>query len=474
MSEITNQYRFLAAVVLECKTPLIIGSGNKTIKTDSQINIDCNGLPYIPGSTLTGILRHTFEERFLNGYDYDNLFGYIQGKNGSGSRVIVTEAKILDQDGEVVDGLQDKDIWNQKRIDYFDNFKALPIRQHAKIGHQGTTLDGGKFDEEIIFKGTRFCFELELVSDNADDEKFFKKALDIIACETFSVGGKTNSGFGKMKAEIIKYKGLDFSKDCQFDLYLGKSAKIDYKWSTFEDYKPENIDNGYTKYALDLMPEDFIFFSSGFGNGRADNTSVKEKFITWDHNDKAQFIEAKNTVLIPATSVKGAIAHRTAYHYNKLKKFFADKGTNFDKVTGKNNVAVKTLFGTEGEKDEHGKLKNKRKGIVVFSDVLQVKKTTTQDKVFNHVAIDRFTGGAIDGALFNGEYLYAKDEKIMLEIFVDESKITEDKDDIIKAFELALADVKKGMLPLGGGVTKGNGTFSGKLTKNGKEIYGEN
>ena len=44
----------------------------------------------------------------------------------------------------------------------------------------------------------------------------------------------------------------------------------------------------------------------------------------------------------------------------------------------------------------------------------------------------------------------------------------------MKAFELALADIKNGMLPLGGGVTKGNGFFSGKLTKNGTEIYGEN
>ena len=200
---------------------------------------------------------------------------------------------------------------------------------------------------------------------------------------------------------------------------------------------------------------------------------MKEKFVKWEDN-KAYFVEAAQSILIPATSVKGAIAHRTTYHYNKLKGFFASKGANFDKITGKNNNAVFALFGSEGEKNAQGKTQNKRKGIAIFSDVLQVKKTTTREKVFNHVAIDRFTGGTIDGALFNGEYLYAKDEKITLEIFVDESKITKDKDDVIKAFELALADVKKGLLPLGGGVTKGNGTFSGKLTKNGEEIYGEN
>jgi len=474
MSEIPNQYRFLAAVVLECTTPLIIGSGNKTIKTDSQINTDCNGLPFIPGTTLTGILRHTFEERFANsGYNYDELFGYIRGKKGSGSRLIITEAKILDPEGIVIDGLQDADTWSKNRKDFLNQFSALPIRQHAKIGHQGTTVDGGKFDEEVIFKGTRFCFEMELVSNDATNKSFFEKALDVIASETFSIGGKTNSGFGKMKVHIIKYKYLNFDNKDQFDLYLDKSAQINYNWSAYTDYKPSEIEKGLTKYVLDLAPEDFIFFSSGFGNGNADNTSVKEKFVEWE-GDKAHFVEAAQSILIPATSVKGAIAHRTAYHYNKLKGCFANKEANFDEITGKNNNAVFALFGSEGEKNAQGKTQNKRKGIAIFSDVLQVKKTTTREKVFNHVAIDRFTGGTIDGALFNGEYLYAKDEKITLEIFVDESKITKDKDDVIKAFELALADVKKGLLPLGGGVTKGNGTFSGKLTKNGEEIYGEN
>lgn len=470
MSEMTNQYRFLAAVVLECTTPLLIGSGNKTIKTDSQINLDCNGLPFIPGTTLTGILRHAFENRFSNQYDSDEMFGSL-AKN-TGSRLIVSEAKILDQDGEVIDGMQDKDSWKSERKRFFENFNALPIRQHAKIGHQGTTVDRGKFDEEIVFKGTRFCFEIELVSDNADDEAFFKRALGIVFSDTFFVGSKTNSGYGKVKAEKIKYAKLDFEND--FDSYLNKSAKIDYQWGGYVDFEPDAIDPKFTEYELDLTPKDFIFFSSGFGNERVDNTSVKEKYIVWTKDGKAVFVKSEESILIPAASVKGAIAHRTAFHYNRLKKNYATEDADFDKITGKNNKAVNILFGSEGEK-QGAETIHKRKGIVVFSDVLQQKRiSTTSDKVFNHVAIDRFTGGTIEGALFDEECLYAKGESITMKIFVDENKINEDKNDIMKAFELALADIKNGMLPLGGGVTKGNGFFSGKLTKNGTEIYGEN
>ena len=42
---------------------------------------------------------------------------------------------------------------------------------------------------------------------------------------------------------------------------------------------------------------------------------------------------------------------------------------------------------------------------------------------------------------------------------------------IVKAFEAALTDLCKGYLPLGGGVNRGNGTFKGKLNKNGETIY---
>lgn len=469
MSNMQNQFRFLSAIVLQAKTPLLIGSGNKTIKTDSQINLDCNGLPFIPGTTLAGVLRHSFEET-LEGeyYDINQMFG--SHDQNTGSRLIVSEAKILDQDGDVIDGLLDTTLWKKERQDFFKHFNALPIRQHAKIGHRGTTVEGGKFDEEVIFKGARFCFEMELVSNCADDEKFFKRALDIICGDTFWIGGKTNSGYGKVEAVQCKYKKIDFSDSAQFDAYLGKSAKINYKWDAYAEYDKQPIDSGLTKYKMELQPEDFIFFSSGFGNEKADNTSVKEIFIQWDSDCKAHFVGAEKSILIPASSVKGAIAHRTAFHYNKLKGILAEKTSDLESVTGKNNTAVKMLFGSEGDK-QGGNTINKRKGVVTFSDVLREKKSTTIDKVFNHVAIDRFTGGTIDGALFNGEYLYAKDETITLEIFLHESRIDEDKENVVKAFESALKDVRDGILPLGGGVTKGNGLFNCKsLTKNGQPL----
>lgn len=42
--------------------------------------------------------------------------------------------------------------------------------------------------------------------------------------------------------------------------------------------------------------------------------------------------------------------------------------------------------------------------------------------------------------------------------------------DAVKAFEMALLDVVKGRLPLGGATTKGHGFFSGNAFKNGNKL----
>ena len=102
----------------------------------------------------------------------------------------------------------------------------------------------------------------------------------------------------------------------------------------------------------------------------------------------------------------------------------------------------------------------------MLSDVIEVREQA-KSKILNHVSIDRFTGGAIDGALFNEQTLYAKGETFVISIMIANNAFV-DKD-VQTAFESSLIDVATGMLPLGGGVNRGNGVFTGKATKYNKE-----
>ena len=456
-----NQYRFFARIIIEAKTPLNIGSGNKGIKSDSLVLRDVNGLPFIPGTTIAGLLRHTL------GDDADKYMGSQE----MGSPLIITEAKMLDSDGTVLDGILSQEKLNNS---FLVNFRQLPIRQHTKIGNRGATLQGGKFDEEIVLKGTRFCFEMEMLSDKDDDTQF-KNILNTLNSDTFRIGSGSRSGFGDIEVvgSQCQFKKINLENPEQKDWYLRKSSSLAEEWQDVETIKLNKTKmEGWTTYDIMLNPIGFMLFGSGFGNDKADMTFVRESFVDWS-TIPAMVKDRDQVILIPASSVKGALSHRLAFHYNKLKRIFADdlpEGKKIEDFVGKNNGAVKAVFGSEGEKGSDGKIQNKQRGNVLMSDIIQ--EATVSSKILNHVSIDRFTGGAIDGALFNEETLYAKGQSFNLNLIVNNNAF-EDKN-IQTAFEESLRDLCSGMLPLGGGVNRGNGCFKGTIQKNGELLYGNN
>ena len=47
-------YRYEARLIVEADTPLAIGSGEGNMMTDRLVIRDVNGLPFLPGSTISG------------------------------------------------------------------------------------------------------------------------------------------------------------------------------------------------------------------------------------------------------------------------------------------------------------------------------------------------------------------------------------------------------------------------------------
>ena len=444
-------HRFLARIVIEAKTPFAVGSGEKDILTDALVATDVNGLPYIPGTAIAGVVRHMIGEEQAKSF-----FGY-QSDDGRGSQVIFSEAKILNSQGQVVDGLS-LDASNDTLLKPY--YGGLPIRQHVRINGRGVTDKAGKFDEQIVFAGTRFCFEMEMVAAK-DELSKFNLVLQQLQNKAFRIGGGTRCGFGKIEIVELYTSQLDLTKNEDLELYLGKSSKLSKPWNGWG--KAEEIQDhaeGWTRYKLTLTPEDFFLFGSGFGDDEADMTPVKEKKVVWS-DGKGELSD--DLVLIPATSVKGALAHRTAFHWNRINHYYA--GSTEAKV-GKENPAVKALFGSEGEKGKDSKMVNQIRGNLLFSDVIG---KLLPDKVLNHVAIDRFTGGAMGGALFSEKTTFGKGQSFELVILASTAVLEKDED-VREAFEAALKDICNGMLPLGGGINRGNGVFKGTLTKDGKQV----
>jgi CRISPR/Cas system CSM-associated protein Csm3 (group 7 of RAMP superfamily) len=483
-----NTHRYLARFIIEAETPLAVGSGERDVMTDRLVATDVNGLPFIPGTALAGVLRNAVRE-----VDKDDFFGFQKGNDGQGSRIILSAAQLIGKDGKAIDGLQTINFNDA----FYAHFQNLPIRQHVRISHKGAAEQGGKFDEQVVYKGTRFCFEMELVG-NKKDEESWKQLLAEFSNPAFRIGGGTRKGFGAIKVVEVKSEILDLSNNQKLNLHLEKTSELnDRFWDNIQSpqsYKPPQSSN-WIQYELTLTPDDFFLFGSGFGSedGSADMSYVTEKVIQWE-NGKPSFTDEK--VLIPATSVKGALAHRTAFHFNRNLKIYSDtlmldgkleillkEGfkipetiKKFDsnifehraRMASEGNPAVRALFGYSANDDDG------QRGNVIFSDVF-VKHTPEKKKLLNHVAIDRFTRGAMDGALFSEEVVGSK-EQFTLKILVKKEK-EEDKQEsfasYLKAFECALNDLCTGMLPLGGGTMRGHGCFSGEMKKENTDYESE-
>ena len=410
--------RHIAHITIQADTPLKVGSNASDFLQDSPIQKDFNGLPMILGTSIAGVLRKDFDDSLV-----DDIFG-----NENGSKVIFSNALLVDERNRVHEELL------LEKTDFLKIFDNLPIREHTAITEKGVAKEHSKFDEEVVYKGTRFKFSIEVIED---EKESFDKILKLLSSPLFRLGGGSTKGFGKFK--IVEIQTQTYNKDN----YENYSSSLNHILKTPYKLEGQN-DNNYTTYTLKIAPEDFFIFGSGFGDSDSDATPVYEKVV-----DYANAKLSDGEILIPASSIKGAVAHRTTYHYNLLNKLFiGDK---------KARESTQEIFG-EAKNSKKGS-----KGKAIFSDCY--KKDQKETKTFDHVAIDRFTGGAIDGALFQEKTIAQKD---LWEIEILLHKDVQGK--VLEAFEKALIDITTGMLPLGGMTTKGHGVFIGTLLKDKKEF----
>jgi hypothetical protein len=128
--------------------------------------------------------------------------------------------------------------------------------------------------------------------------------------------------------------------------------------------------------------------------------------------------------------------------------------------TAEQNKGVNLLFGYISKSSSKA---SAQRGNVLIQD-LYIPESDLTEKLFNHVAIDRYTGGSKAGALFNEKATaQKKPESLTLELFVKKN-ILEKNPNIKKAWEATLNDLTEGRLPLGGKTNYGHGIFTGQVS----------
>ena len=423
-------------IEFETASALHAGNGESDPVQDMPVQVDQNGLPMIKATSIAGVLRHLYTG------NVDDLFG-ATGTDGCGSRIFVENAVVCDEKNCPVEGLQ------VKLSEYLERIKHLRLRDHCRLDHRGVAEKTGKFDRTVLIAGVRFVTEISVLADSTEvAKKDIDSIMELWYSPLFRLGGGSRNGFGKIKVRKITGKEYDLSVENERKAFLGRSASLADNANEPEISINVTADRTRGKfYRLELMPENFWMVASGHGMDDIDIYPKFEQRIIWDDSDNPVFGEFP---LLPATSIKGALAHRVAYHYNRLTGKFADQMTpeELKDFAKRENPAVRMLFGSKKDKDAPGSA-----GRVIISDIYG---ENCGAKVFNHVKIDRFTGGAFDGALFFEKVFYGGN--LILEICVDP---VEDET-VMKAFDLAVEEIGNGMLPLGGGTMRGYGAMKAK------------
>lgn len=307
--------KFIANITIKAKTPLKVGSNGIDFLQDSPVQKDWNDLPMILGTSIAGALRAKFDKEKANKFFGDDQSDIKDKSLAQGSKVIISNALLCDELGKVSESLL------VKKSDFQELFSSLPKRDHTAIDSKGVAKERSKFDEEIVYKGAKFKFNLELLGADTVYEGDFKDILSLLYQNSFRLGGGSTKGFGKIEVVKITYDKFDLNSQKYEELENTLNSNFN------QIYENKNqADENYEIYEISLIPDDFYMFG-GWYDKEVDNSPVYEKVII--HKDDKSYLSSRK-ILIPASSIKGAISHRTTYHYNLLnEKFIGDNDVFF-------------------------------------------------------------------------------------------------------------------------------------------------
>ena len=475
-------------LVLEAQTALSISTGRGDGVSDVVLAQDANGLPMLPASAVSGVLRQAWAASHGE-VAAKALFGSAEGDRGQASRLTISHGHIHDRQDKAVLGLDG-------RAESDDLLRPLlrrkpMLRQRVRINHRGAADDQGLFDRSVLPPGHRFSLEILLWSSKPEeDDQDGQRLEQLLAAEGLRLGALTRSGLGWLTVRLCHRARFNLRKPEGLGDFSALDRAID-SIAGLEPYTLPALTHDKSKrptLTIQLTPEAGFRFGGGVrsfqppqaaqhGQGRrprlAQDLPASEPCVRWTDRDGSSqgHLSTIDQVLIPATGLKGPLSHRTSFHENCRCGVRADNwrtglgGTKpeqpYDKAL--HSQTVRALFGwsPEGkERDQQGQA-----GVLWWSD-LHLAPEAVSPQTQWHNSIDRFTGGARDGLLFAAENLHATDRQtplleIRITLDLERAKALGITTEMLGDFEEAVDDLCQGRLALGADAAGGQGFFTG-------------
>lgn len=193
--------------------------GHSTIEpaeVDNPVIKNSEGYPIIPGSSLKGILR-TETERLLRGLDIEVCDIFDRSNRGGCNKCPVCKL------------FGGKDLASSARIkDSTTTQKKTFIRDGVAIDRQKRKAkQGGKFDFEVVPKGTSFSGKLTIENTGLEEYEYAKlgavlSLFDIFNSCSGSIGHATSRGFGEVELNVERFSVIS-AKDYLNGNYEGRA-----------------------------------------------------------------------------------------------------------------------------------------------------------------------------------------------------------------------------------------------------------
>lgn len=387
---------------LVLQTPLHLGSGDDDGMTMALLRDARTDRPLLPGASLAGALRAYLKD--------PAAFGGNKGdEKGLQSDIIVDDA-VAEESALVV------------------------LRDGVRISSKTrTAADKALYRTEVWEAGTVFPLRVELIIREDGNDKQLKRevatALTALQAGKITLGKRKTRGYGRVKVDewavrrydyssvdhLLAWLGAaDLSAALTKDLFsaLGVERKADVAKPTFELVAHFKLKTSLLIRAADTVTE------------------------------MAHLTNGSNQPILPGTSVAGALRARCLRILNTLRP--ADEGSN--------EAFMNTLFGGDDMRPD----KQLRASKVIVAE--HPINGGTMKWVQNRVSIDRFTGGALETALFDQRPLFGSAEDgVCVELRITR----EPKEAEIGLILLALKDLWTGDLALGGEQSVGRGVLQG-------------
>jgi len=247
-SSFQNRYFVTAELVME--KPLHIGKGAslEPVGTDLPVIKTADGLPFIPGSSVKGVLRSEIE-RILRTLDSQKI--KLGGRRIWACNIFDEKEKCISRESKKELEKESEEKFTQKILEHsctacslFGSteiasriyIKDMPlideiglrteIRDGIAIDRDtGTVKEHAKFDYEVVPAKTRFKFEAVLENVEPWEVGLFGVVLKLWERGDIAIGGMTSRGLGWGRLENIRIEKVN-GKDLVEYILNGKRRPV--------------------------------------------------------------------------------------------------------------------------------------------------------------------------------------------------------------------------------------------------------